>query len=109
MRPPLSVAAAGLLRSLLARAGVDRDRIYLMHFRSVDWQSLTFVGERHEIGLRLPAGDAAAILARLSESLEEAEWHIPGQIVADIALDGQPVTDDDGSVVLNIEALTIAE
>ena len=37
MRPALSVAAAGLLRSLLARAGVDRNRIYLMDFRSVDW------------------------------------------------------------------------
>ncbi len=109
MRPPLSVAAAGLLRSLLARAGVDRNRIYLMEFRSVDWQSLTFVGERHEISLRLPAPDAQSIVARLGERLEDVEWHIPGQIVADIALDGAPIVDRDGSVVLNIEALTIAE
>ena len=53
MRPALSPAAAGLLRGILARSGVDRDRILLSDFRSVDWQSLTFVGERHEIRLRL--------------------------------------------------------
>lgn len=109
MRPSLSVAAAGLLRSLLTRAGVDRDRIYLIYFHSVDWQSLTFVGERHEVALRLPARDAESIVARLAETLEEVEWHIPGQIVADIALDGPPVEEEDGGIVLKIEALTIAE
>ncbi|MDQ3077463.1 MAG: hypothetical protein M3Q83_01320 [Pseudomonadota bacterium] len=109
MRPALSAAAAGLLRSLLARAGVDRDRILLTDFRSVDWQSLTFVGERHEISLRLPAPDAASIVARLGERLEDVEWHVPGQIVADIGLDGSPIHAADGSVILNIEALTIVE
>ena len=48
-------------------------------------------------------------MARLGENLEDVEWQIPGQIVADIALDGPPVVSDDGSVVLNMEALTIAE
>ncbi|MCY7339809.1 MAG: hypothetical protein LH465_07675 [Sphingomonas bacterium] len=109
MRVPLSAAAAGLLRSLLARAGVDRDRIYLTDFRSTDWQSLTFVGERHEICLRLAAPDAALLVDRLSDRLEDVEWNIPGQIVADIGLDGPPVTGRDGSVLLNLEALTIAE
>jgi hypothetical protein len=50
MKLALSPAAAGLLRSLLGRAGVDRDRILLSEFRSTDWQSLTFMGERHEMG-----------------------------------------------------------
>jgi len=109
MRPALSTAAAGLLRSLLARAGIDRDRILLTEFRSVDWQSLTFIGERHEISLRLPARDSASLVARLADRLEDVEWNIPGQIVADIALDGSPIETADGSVILNIEALTIAE
>ncbi len=109
MRPALSTAAAGLLRSLLARAGIDRDRILLTDFRSVDWQSLTFIGERHEISLRLPPREASSLVERLGDRLEDVEWNIPGQIVADIALDGRPVTSPDGSVTLNIEALTISE
>lgn len=53
MKLALSAAAAGLLRALLARAGVSRDRILLTEFRSVDWNSLTFSGERHEIDFRV--------------------------------------------------------
>lgn len=109
MRPALSVAAAGLLRSLLARAGVDRDRILLTDFRSTDWQSLTFVGERHEIALRLPGPEAARIVARLTERLEDVEWQVPGQIIADIGLEHPPREAADGSVILSIEALTIVE
>jgi len=41
MKLALSTAAAGLLRALLGRAGVSRDRILLTEFRSVDWNSLT--------------------------------------------------------------------
>ena len=59
MKLALSAAAAGLLRALLARAGIDRDRILLTEFRSTDWQSLTFIGERHEMELRIPGPDAA--------------------------------------------------
>jgi hypothetical protein len=36
MKLALSTAAAGLLRSLVARAGIDRDRILLTDFRSID-------------------------------------------------------------------------
>lgn len=109
MRAPLSPAAAGLLRSLLNRAGIDRDRIFLSSFRSSDWQSLTYVGERHEIQLRLAAPEAQRLIARLLDRIEDVEWHIAGQIVADIGLDGDPVTADDGSVLLSLEALTIVE
>ena len=45
----MSPGASAVLRGLLDRAGAPRDRILLSHVRSVDWQSLTFVGERHEI------------------------------------------------------------
>ena len=80
----MSAAASLLLRSLMARAGLSRDRIFISKFRSVDWQSLTFTGERHEIGLRLPAPGAAEALARLGDGLAEAEWTLQGHLVADI-------------------------
>lgn len=109
MKLALSPAAAGLLRAMLARAGVNRDRILLTEFRSVDWQSLTFIGERHEMELRIPAPNADLILARVTEGLNEAEFAIPGQIVADIALEHPPTHHIDGAISLFIEALTIAE
>ncbi len=46
----MSCAAAGLLRALIGRACVNRDRFLLTEYRSVDWQSLTFIGERHQFG-----------------------------------------------------------
>ena len=38
MKPNLSLAASGLLRALIARTAVERDRILLTDWRSVDWQ-----------------------------------------------------------------------
>jgi len=109
MKLGLSPAAAGLLRALLARTGIDRDRILLSDYRSADWQSLTFVGERHEIELRIPGPDAAQILSRLTDGLSDAEFSVPGQVVADIGLQTPPSHNPDGSVTLNVEALTVAE
>ena len=109
MKLALSPAAAGLLRALLARAGVDRNRILLMSFESVDWQSLTFIGERHIMALRVPPGDADLVVARLADGLVDAEFHVPGQIVADIGVIGEPRRQSDGSIILSIEALTVAE
>jgi hypothetical protein len=109
MKLALSPAAAGLLRALLARAGVNRDRILLSEFRSIDWQSLTFMGERHEMELRVPGSNAAALVERLTADLPDAEFAIPGQIVADIGLERPPSRNPDGSFSLFIEALTISE
>jgi hypothetical protein len=109
MKLPLSPAAAGLLRSLIARAGIDRDRILLTDFRSTDWQSLIFMGERHEMELRVPGPDADQMTDRLTRGLADAEFSISGQIVADIGLDRPPIHNSDGSISLYIEALTISE
>lgn len=109
MRLAISPAAAGLLRSLLARAGVERGRILLTEFRSTDWQSLTFIGEQHQIRLRIPAPDAPEIASRLVNGLECDEFSVPGQIVADVALAGEPERQEDGSITIAIEALTVEE
>lgn len=108
MKIAMSPAAAGLLRALLARAGIDRDRILLTEFRSAEWQSLTFVGERHEIRLRVSGPDSASLAGRLGSGLGEVEFDIPGHLVADIALAGEPQRSPDGSVTMTIEALTVA-
>ena len=109
MKPLLSVAASGLLRAILARTGVDRDRILICDWTSTDWQSLTFVGERHEAMFRITGPDAARLVVMIAVGLEVAEFTIPGQIVADIALAEPPAPQPDGSILLSIEALTVGE
>ena len=109
MRLAMSPAAAGLLRALLARSGVDRNRILLTEFRSTDWQSLTFIGEQHKIRLRVTAPEASSIAAKLVNGLEDCEFSIPGHVVADVALACDPEPQTDGSITLNSEALTVEE
>ena len=106
---PMSAAAAGLLRALLVRAKVSRDRILLTDFRSTEWQSLTFVGERHQFHFRIAGPNSGEAVRNLVTGLEDAEFSIPGQIVADIAVTNQPEGHQDGSVSVSLEALTIAE
>ena len=105
-RVALSSAAGQLLRSLVARTGLDPNRIAIGHFHSFDWQSLTFTGERHEISLRLAGPDPAPALAQLRDGLAEAEWQLKGHLVADILIVGEKASSD-GSLVINIEALTL--
>lgn len=105
----MSRAASGLLRALLDRAGDQRDRILLSEIQSVDWQSLTLAGERHLIRLRIPGPGAERFVGGFVDGIEEAEFSIPGQILADIAVAGTPKRSLDGSVCLAIEALTVAE
>jgi hypothetical protein len=108
-RIAMSAAASALLRALIARACVPRDRILLTDVQTIDWQSLTFVGERHQFHLRVPGGDSSAVVERMCGGLEDAEFSISGQIVADIAVVGEPIRATDGSITLTIEALTVAE
>ena len=109
MRLPMSQAATGLLRALIGRAGVPRDRILLSNWTSVDWQSLTFVGERHTILMRIAGPHSEAVAGRMTHGIEDADFVIPGRIVADISVVGEPKPCGDGSTELSLEALTIAE
>ncbi|RZV50480.1 MAG: hypothetical protein EX258_05335 [Sphingomonadaceae bacterium] len=109
MKVALSPVATGLLRVLIARADAHRDRICLMDCRSVDWQSLTFIGERHELSLRILGPHADAIASRLLDGLEEAEFSLRGHIVADIARASAPLACSDGSIEIRLEALTLVD
>lgn len=107
MRLAMSPAAAALLRAMIVRAGVDRDRILLTDVRSTDWQSLTFTGERHQLNLRITGADSMAVAKRLGFDLEDAEFDISGAIVADIVLVGMPKPGPNGATDVTIEALTV--
>lgn len=108
-RLPMSKAGAALLRALLSRALVTPDRILLTDYCSTDWQSLTFVGERHELKFRVPGPGAREIFDRMTGDLVDAEFAIPRQIVAEVILYGEPVHHPDGAISFTIEALTVEE
>jgi hypothetical protein len=105
----MSPAASSLLRVLIARARLARDRILLTSLDSVDWRSLTFAGERHQISLRATGWESRAAIDRLCDGLDDAEFSIPGLVVADIAVLGAPRRAFDGSTEITIEALTISD
>lgn len=105
----MSPAAAALLRALVARGRVERNRILLTDAHSTDWRSLTFTGERHHIALRVTGRDSGEIVGRMCADLEDAEFSIPGVLVADIGLVGAPTRAPDGATELMIEALTVAD
>ena len=108
-RIPMSAAAAALLRVLIARSGAPRDRILLSDAQSIDWRSLTFTGERHLIELRVAGPESKRVVERMCAGLEDAEFSIPGVIVADIGIARAPSRAADGSTNLTIEALTVTE
>jgi hypothetical protein len=108
MRATLSPVAAQLLRALITRMQLGPDKLLVSTCRSVDWQSLTFTGERHEIRLRIAAPDAEAAVARLSCGLAEAEWSLRGHVVADIAMVAQRF-EHDGAIAVDLEALTLSD
>lgn len=105
----MSPAASALLRALIARAGVGRERVLLTDVHSTDWRSLTFTGERHHMQLRIVGPDSGAVVQRICSGLADAEFSIPGLLVADIGPVGGPSRTADGATDVMIEALTICE
>jgi hypothetical protein len=91
MRDPIGHAATRILREIEALVRIDdNDRqkpsLIVEDVRSVDWASLTFLGQRHEFDLRIEGecDAAAAALSRLVDELAEREIAISRQFVADI-------------------------
>lgn len=109
MKIAMSSAASAMLRAIVARAAVDRNRILLTDAHSTDWQSLTFTGERHQLSLKVTGSDSGEIVERICAGLGNAEFSIPGVLVADIAAVGSPRLGSEGATELVIEALTISE
>lgn len=108
-RPLMSAASKALLRTLLGRAGANRDRIFLTHWIATDWQSLTFAGERHEAGFRIIGEDALQLAQDWTSALGDADLPIGGGFVAEIGLAKPIAVQDDGSVLVDLEALTLED
>lgn len=94
-------AATALLRALGDRLGGGAYHIEELSCRN--WASVTFSGTRHRLTLRLPCEASAPFL----DGIEEAEFSLPGHIVADIAL--VSCVREGGEMRIALEALTVED
>jgi hypothetical protein len=73
--------------------------------RSRNWTSATFVGDRHELQLRLRGEGARAAAGRFSTNLDARGFNLRGHILADISLVAiEPI---EGGTRLRLQALTV--
>jgi hypothetical protein len=103
----MTAYATALLRLLLQRAGEDRNRIFLSRWSTVDWQSLTLEGKRHEASFVVSGDRAESFTGLWLAGLSDAEFDLPRGFVADIEMVGRPTVRDDGAVEVEIAALTL--
>jgi hypothetical protein len=71
------------------------------------WASITFSGARHQLCLRLAGEGAKDAADGFVSGLCEADFHLPGHILADIALSSRQDSAD--GVRLKLEALTVED
>lgn len=91
----------GLRRALLRRCPA----LHIESVASVRWASVTFTGARHMIGCRLTGERAVELAGRFCAGIGEAEFELPGHILADIAV--MEMTADASGVGIRLEALTV--
>ena len=71
------------------------------------WCSATFVGAQHCVTLLLDGDGAADRTRSLAKALPEAEFSIPGHLVADLTVDA--ISNGEKMARLTITALTVEE
>jgi hypothetical protein len=96
-----------LLRALSARFADFAGQFRVEQLVSTAWASVTFRGARHRVRFTLEGEVAEAAADAFLAGMEEAEFDLPGHILADIALAGDERSG--GGVRLTIEALTVTD
>jgi hypothetical protein len=76
-------AGGRLARAVLEKAAAAGVPSILLSARSHPWASITFSGGRHELRLSVPDTEAARAWI---DALPEAEFRLPGLLVADLAV-----------------------
>lgn len=98
-----------LIRALLDMAGEGTE---LLSAATRPWASATFQGSRHEATLRFSGGKADGRASAMAMHVPEAEFAIPGHIVADVSVDSRErFLDGEGQpyALLSLSALVIED
>jgi hypothetical protein len=107
MRPHADRVQAAILRAAVAMVARHGVQVVIEELRCRDWASLTLIGGRHELDIRLVGPDAAAALARLQADLPDADIAIAGHILAELVI--VPGDAEPGNMALTLNALAIRE
>jgi hypothetical protein len=100
-------ASGALLRAIADRfPGLE---FAVEEIRSRSWASVTFTGARHELTVRVDGTGAGTAADTFLAGLEAAEFALRGHILADIALITDARHDGGGSVLLQLQALTVKD
>ncbi len=105
--PKMTAYGRVLLRSLLQRAGEDCNRVFLIDWKTVEWNSLALDGERLTASFAISGPEPMRFASLWLAGLSEAEFEMPRGFVADIEVVGRPTLRDDGKVEVEIAALTL--
>jgi len=97
------INSRGLLNAL--RQLQPESALSVMHERP--WYSLTFTGLQLRISATLSTPDRADVADRFAKTLQDHEFDIRSQIVADIAVFDQIATRD--AITLTIDALLLED
>lgn len=95
---------ARLLRLLLAMAGEGAE---ILSSSSRSWSSATFSGARHKAVLKISGGDAQQRAEQFAAKLPEAEFRVPGHIVADALV--QARIWERGNATMELALLTVED
>lgn len=72
------------------------------------WCSATFIGAQHRFSFRIAGPGASAHAERLVTLLPEAEFALPGHVVADLAVDAVR-QNGDADVLIDLAVLTVED
>jgi hypothetical protein len=105
MRPHADRVQAAILRAAAALVAPHGVQLVIEELRCRDWASLTLIGGRHELDIRLVGPGADAALARLQADLPDADIAITGHILAELLV--VPVAPEDVAAPVEGVALTL--
>ncbi|HKX22074.1 MAG TPA: hypothetical protein VJM81_02230 [Rhizorhapis sp.] len=95
---------ARLLRLLLAMAGEGAE---ILSSSGRPWSSATFSGARHKTVLKISGGDAHVRAQQFAAKVPEAEFRLPGHIVADAVVEAW--TWESGKATMELALLTVED
>ncbi len=95
--------------ALIDALDINFINLTMEEIRSRSWVSATFAGVRHELTFRVEGESAGAEVDRFLDGLEEAEFDLPGHILADISLVSRSDGLSEPMVRISLEALTFEE